>query len=151
MNPRRRSTVLYAPISLILAASVLPAANAADDTPEIEPLFRSQCYSCHQGEKANAGLHLDLKASVFASGPSGKAVVAGNSKSSELLNRLISADPKKRMPLGGTALAAEKIELIRTWIDQGAQWPDEERTSTHWSYVKPARPAIPKVANSAWG
>jgi len=150
MNPRRRSTVLYAAVSLIFAASALPAASTVDYTTDIKPIFRSQCYSCHQGEKANAGLHLDSKASVFAGGVSGAAIVPGNGKESSIVKRLVSTDVRTRMPLGGTPLPAEKIELIRTWIDQGAPWPDEERTSTHWSYIKPARPAIPKVANSAW-
>ncbi|MEY2410731.1 MAG: hypothetical protein QOF48_3401, partial [Verrucomicrobiota bacterium] len=39
-------------------------------------------------------------------------------------------------------LSANKQELLRRWIEQGARW------SAHWAYVPPVRPAAPRVANS---
>src|SRR5690348_18419833 len=109
------------------------AARTIDYAAEIQPIFRSSCYSCHQGEKAAAGLHLDLKAAALAGGSSGKVIIPGDSKNSPILQRLLSNDPRVRMPFGGTPLAPEKIELIRAWIDQGAVWPDDERAVKHWA------------------
>jgi len=54
------------------------------------------------------------------------------------------------MPFGTAPLAPEKIALIRAWIDQGAAWPEQAAAAKHWAYVKPERPAIPKVKNAAW-
>jgi len=126
------------------------AARTVDYAADIQPILRSSCYSCHQGDKAAAGLHLDSKSAALAGGVSGKAFVAGSSKDSLIMTRLLSSDPRLRMPFGGTPLQPEKIALIRAWIDQGAPWPDEERASKHWAYIKPVRPAVPKVNDAAW-
>jgi hypothetical protein len=52
--------------------------------------------------------------------------------------------------MGGSPLPADKIALIKAWIDRGAPWPDEERAAKHWAYSKPVRPAEPPVKNKAW-
>src|SRR6185503_18695816 len=153
-NPSPIGTAATAIVASLLLFSILPetanAARTVDYAAEIQPILRSSCYSCHQGEKAAAGLHLDSKPAALAGGLSGKAIVAGSSKDSLIVKRLLSSDPRLRMPFGGTPLQPEKIALIRAWIDQGAVWPDEERTLKHWAYSKPARPAVPKVNNAAW-
>lgn len=146
------AAALIAAIALALFSPLCTAHAAVtiDYATQIEPIFRSSCYSCHQGDKAAAKLRLDSKTAALAGGASGKAIVPGDSKGSLILDRLVAADPKVRMPFGGTALPAEKIELIRAWIDQGALWPEQQQAEKHWAYVKPARPAIPKVRTSLW-
>src|SRR5712692_5914696 len=135
---------------LVFSGSQIRAASAVDYRADIQPIFRTSCYSCHQGEKASASLHLDSKTAALAGGISGKAIVSGSSKDSLILKRLLSDDPRVRMPFGGTPLPAQKIELIRAWIDQGAPWPDDERASKHWAYVNPVLPPVPKVGNTGW-
>src|SRR5579872_649229 len=135
---------LFLPTTILMFALQATAANV-DYASEIQPIFRASCYSCHQGEKASGGLRLDAKAAL-----AGKAIIPGKSNESIILKRLMASDPRVRMPLGGTSLPAEKIALIRTWIDQGAPWPDETTSAKHWAYVKPVRPPIPATRNSAW-
>ena len=36
--------------------------------------------------------------------------------------------------------------MIREWIKSGAPWPEQRIAATHWAYVKPVRPAVPKAA-----
>src|SRR6478736_2864153 len=67
-----------------------------------------------------------------------------------------------RMPLDKDALPADQIATLRTWIAQGAAWPDDPAgTSTavtlapedapqHWAYRKPVRPMPPAVSHTAW-
>src|SRR5258708_38551945 len=74
----------------------------------------------------------------------------GGVNGSLILKRRLSTDPRARMPLGTAPLAPEKIALIRAWIDQGAVWPEQVVAAKHWAYVKPLRPATPKVKNTAW-
>ena len=56
----------------------------------------------------------------------------------------------------GGELAADEIELIRTWIMEGAEWPEEmdlaegETRGLHWAFVAPKRPALPLVRKEAW-
>ncbi len=53
------------------------------------------------------------------------------------------------MPLGFAPLSESQIALFKSWIDQGASWP-ATAGKAHWAYIKPVRPAVPKVKNSAW-
>jgi ankyrin repeat protein len=48
----------------------------------------------------------------------------GNSAGSRLYLRLLGTQYGKQMPLTG-ALNPEQIDIIKTWIDQGAEWPDD--------------------------
>ena len=50
-------------------------------------------------------------------------IIPGNSAASPLFLKLMGKAPGAQMPPTG-ALRAEQIELIRAWIDQGADWPD---------------------------
>src|SRR5437867_5625782 len=59
------------------------------------------------------------------------------------------------MPMGAKPLPDDQIELIRLWIDQGADWPETDtakpaQVKKHWAFVPPRRPPLPTVKNSAW-
>ncbi|HMX30520.1 MAG TPA: DUF1549 and DUF1553 domain-containing protein, partial [Blastocatellia bacterium] len=48
--------------------------------------------------------------------------------------------------------------MIKLWIEQGAEWPEDESAirnpqsaiPTHWAFTSPVRPALPEVKNKAW-
>ena len=127
---------------------------------DIEPIFRSNCYQCHAAGKASAQLRLDDKQLAMKGGISGVAILPGKSGDSRLMRRILGGGDEPRMPLAGNPLKVNQIELIRRWIDQGAEWPEAatERLSrvaspmqpAHWAFVKPVRPEIPRVKNTAW-
>ena len=58
------------------------------------------------------------------------------------------------MPMGAKPLEPAQIALIRTWIDQGADWPTAPSGSAeskkHWAFIPPMRPPLPKVATRHW-
>jgi hypothetical protein len=140
---------LFTCLILVPSFRAAAASPSVDFATDIQPIFRASCYTCHQGDKAAAGLHLDAR-SALNEGISGKAIVPGRAKDSLILKRLLSTDPRARMPLGTAPLAPEKVALIRAWIDQGAVWPEQVAAAKHWAYVKPVRPAIPKLKNAVW-
>src|SRR5262245_51681954 len=85
-------------------------------------------------------------------GLSGPSITPGNSKTSRLMQRILGESDEMQMPLGGDPLKPEQIELIRKWIDQGANWPEANTAQgvevpTHWAYRKPVRPKLPRVKN----
>ena len=49
-----------------------------------------------------------------------------------------------------TPLTARQIASLKTWIDHGAPWPDSLAGDEHWSYIKPAKPAVPSVKDATW-
>ena len=137
--------------------SLLPDAAAQsriDFKREIEPIFARTCYQCHGPQKALGQLRLDLRASAMKGGISGPIIIPGNSKTSRLMRRILGEGDEMQMPLGSDPLKPEQIELIRKWIDQGANWPDSGadqkiEVPTHWAYLKPVRPQLPRVKNQA--
>jgi hypothetical protein len=56
-----------------------------------------------------------------------------------MIRRLTLADPDERMPLDHPALKPEEIDLLRKWIDQGAEWGD------HWAYQTVQKPDVPAI------
>ena len=130
------------------SARRVTAQGRVDFVRDIQPIFQTSCAPCHFGDKPKADLRLDSKSLTL------KLVVPGNSENSRLLHRVLGLNGEKRMPLGREALSAAQIELLKRWIDEGAQWPDaasvEGGVKKHWAYIAPVRPAVPKVKNKAW-
>jgi hypothetical protein len=132
-----------------------PAAKKIDFARDVAPIFAAHCNDCHGADAQEGRLRLDAKKIVFKGGQSGPAIVPGKSAKSLLLRRLLEGNKEERMPLDSDPLSDKEIAVIRNWIDQGAVWPDGigsdvESLETHWAYVKPTRPELPKVRRQDW-
>ena len=142
----------FLPWMVLVAAGANLVAHAAESGPvdfarQIQPILIKRCSECHGPDKQKNNLRLDRKADAFKGGKSGwPGIVSGKSAESELIKRITTQNPEDLMPPKGEPLTAEQIELLRKWIDQGADWPEEK---THWAFVKPTRPAVPD-AGGAW-
>jgi uncharacterized protein DUF1553/uncharacterized protein DUF1549/cytochrome c len=140
------------------AGGAAPAADTrqVDFGADVQPILAGSCFACHSGERPMAQLRLDVRSMAMKGGASGPAIVPGNSADSALIHRVLGTGGVSRMPFGGQALAPEKIDILRRWIDQGAPWPDSLANETnakirqHWAYVPPVRPAVPQVQDAAW-
>jgi len=144
---------LVAAVAVTISFSSQGAATTGprsiDFNRDIQPILSDNCYACHgpDSAKRKAGLRLDEKVSPFQKLESGKtAIVAGKPESSELLNRITTADEDDRMPpvKSTKQLTPQQIETLRQWIAQGAEW------KPHWSFIKPQKPAPPAVQNKNW-
>ena len=129
------------------SAPVEPPAQV-DFAKDIQPIFQKSCYMCHGPNTHMANLRLDARDSVMA-----KVVVAGKSADSPLYIRVAGIGEAARMPMGGR-LADDQIALIKSWIDQGAVWPDGlgakvAATKTHWAFLPPKRPEVPAVKETS--
>lgn len=129
------------------AADVLaqPKAGSVDFNREIRPILADTCFACHgpDEQQRKAKLRLDTKDGAFAKAG---IIVAGNSAESRLIKRITSKDPNSVMPpvASGHKLTDRQVELLKNWIDEGAQWNE------HWSFIAPKRPELPAVTNKAW-
>ena len=155
MNSKtKRSFSLLFLLGLALLVAVkqwdarVSAQAKVDFVRDIQPIFQASCTPCHFGEKPKADLRLDNKTLTL------KLVVPGNSNGSRLVHRVLGLNGEKRMPLGREALSTVQIELLKRWIDEGANWPETASVAggvkKHWAYVAPIRAAIPAVKNKAW-
>ena len=93
---------------------------------DIQPLLREHCVECHGPSQQMKGLRLDRRRDALPNrvGANGARIVPGNSARSLLFQRLTGTQSGPQMPPAGP-LEESKINLIQTWIDQGAIWPDE--------------------------
>src|SRR5262245_48335974 len=154
------SVALSAPLASDLFVRLASApTRGVDFRRDIEPILSANCYQCHGEKKASARLRLDNKQLAMKGGISGAAIIPGKSAESRLMKRILGGGDETRMPLGGDPLKPGQIELIRKWIDAGADWPETPQSATrnpqsaipqHWAFVKPVRPAAPPVRNKAW-
>src|SRR3954470_12810739 len=132
-----------------------PAASRADYAKEIQPLLSERCYSCHGPEKQKGGLRLDRKSDAFHGGDNGKAIVPGKSSKSLLIQNVSGENPDTVMPPKGKRLTASEIERLRSWIDAGAEWPEQlaggaRPAKEHWAFKPPVRATVPSVRNKNW-
>src|SRR5439155_3407362 len=81
------------------------------------------CISCHGPSQQMNGLRLDRRRDAMRGGTI-TVIGPGNSAASRLYLRLIGNRFGTQMPLTGS-LTADQINIIKTWIDQGADWPDD--------------------------
>jgi len=132
-------------VALAFAAPLQAAEDKIDFARDIQPIFVKRCYECHGPDKQKSGLRLDNKSDALRGGKSGKPVIApGKSSESELLRRITTEDADDAMPPKGDRLDAQQIAALRTWMDQGANWPERD-IKKHWAYLKPTHPALPSI------
>ena len=100
-----------------------------DYQKQIRPILSDFCYECHgeDGAAREADLRLDRKEGVFGDLGGYSIIVPGDPEDSELYLRISAEFEEERMPPydAGTELLEEEIEVIRLWIEQGAEWEDE--------------------------
>ena len=83
---------------------------------EIQPIFSNNnlCTYCHG---SSAGLSLESYTDLMAT----NVVFPGNSENSLLIQKLRGTASGDQMPQNGNPLNEETINLIETWIDEGAK------------------------------
>ena len=126
-------------------AAAQPPAEPIDFARQIQPILAKRCYACHGPDKAEGGLRLNSKEAAFAKLESGThAITAKDVAKSELLTRVTSREEGVQMPPEGAPLSDSQIELLRRWIEQGAEWKQ------HWAFLPPQPQQPPTVKNAKW-
>lgn len=104
---------------------------------DIRPILADACFACHgpDSSRREAALRLDVRDAAIEAG----AIVPEKPDASALIERVLSDDPDLQMPPPQTrkTLSEEQKELLRRWIEQGAEYQQ------HWAYEPPRRPNIP--------
>ena len=128
---------------LLLPLAVSSLADEVNFNRDVRPLLSDRCFHCHGPDEHDrqAGLRLDR-----ADGPEGayaRAIAQGSPEESELWNRITSEDPDLLMPPAESPkqpLTNAEIEILRQWIEQGAEY------QAFWAFVTPSEPKLPTEA-----
>ncbi len=120
-------------------STAAPAEAPVEFARDVLPILSANCFSCHGPDEneRQADLRLDVEADAKQDNGAGAAIVAGQPDASSIIARLTSNDPHELMPPpdSGRQVEPEQVEIIRRWIEQGAQWQQ------HWSFQPLVKPA----------
>ncbi|MFY0598112.1 MAG: chitobiase/beta-hexosaminidase C-terminal domain-containing protein [Cyclobacteriaceae bacterium] len=88
----------------------------------IQPILERKCVSCHNDQKHKGDLNLSTLAGIRRGGENGSVWIANDGEQSEIIRRAhLPIENEDHMPPEGkTQLTEEELELMKTWIDNGA-------------------------------
>lgn len=149
MNHRTITILLILP----LAASRLGTSAMSEDklrfNRDIRPILSDRCFLCHgpDSNQREADLRLDHADSALrpvAGGEGSHVLLPGHPEQSEAFLRITTDDDSLKMPPPESKLeiTPDEIELIRKWIEQGAEYEG------HWSFIPPVKIEPPAVQHS---
>ena len=115
-------------LCLLMCAALTSSAQIPakpDFARDVQPILRDHCVECHGPSQQMRGLRLDRRRDAVPNrvGANRARIIPGKSASSPLYLRVSGTQAGPQMP-PGSALKAEQIAILKTWIDQGAEWPD---------------------------
>ena len=128
------------------------AQNREVSDREVLPIVQ-RCFQCHGETLRLSDLDLRTREGMLKGGTHGPALVPGNAEASLLYKRVAGLEtPLMPMP-PVQPLNAREIELIKDWINQGAEWPEEiaakdsqkKKTGIEKLAAIPAGPSEPKA------
>ena len=133
-------SLLAAAALLFLPGDLLRALSPVDFDREIRPILSDRCFTCHgpDEKKRMANLRLDLKeGGAFTVRGRSALIIPGDAGSSRLFQRVTNAKTPMPPVSAGPALNIRETDLIKRWIQEGAQW------ESHWAYRAPRRSSVP--------
>ncbi|MEM9016206.1 MAG: DUF1553 domain-containing protein [Verrucomicrobiota bacterium] len=108
---------------------------------EVAPILSEKCLACHNPNHVEGDVDLSNAETVFA--PGSELIIPGKALASDLYLVSTPEEPgeKPYMPEEGEPLSKEEAEILREWIDRGANWPEgvvlreaSKADKTWWSY-----------------
>ncbi len=134
---------MFRPVVLSLAVGFAALAQTPED--QVRKVFADSCLACH-GSARTSGLSLTTREGMLEGGKRGPAIVPGKSSES-LLYKAVAHQGELQMPPGKAALAADKLEIVRQWIDSGAPFSAKPAAAEPewWSFKRPVRPAAKSI------
>jgi len=126
-------------LAVVAASSVLmiSSARAVDFRTQLMPFLTQKCSECHSSNKKVKGKFDIGKTDTYA-----KFVKAGNPENSGIMNNVTAADDNDDVmpPKGKNRLTPQQVELLKTWIQEGANFAPGKPGAA------PSAPAAPAAA-----
>ena len=130
-----------------VVSTTVAAPGKVNFNRDVRPILSDNCFSCHgfDAKKRKADLRLDVADGAFK--PNKEGVVAikpGDAGASEVWKRIITTDEDDLMPPPDShkKLTAEQRDILKRWIEQGAEY------QAHWSFITPSLPKVPAIQHS---
>jgi len=101
-----------------------------DFTKHVRPLLIINCLECHNSKDAvrNGNFNLETRQLAMTTGTTPPAIVPGDPDKSQLIS-VLTLDPmhQRAMPPTPDKIWGVRMEILRRWISEGADWPGSVR------------------------
>jgi N-acyl-D-amino-acid deacylase len=97
--------------------------SKVDFKRDVQPILKEHCLSCHGPTQQMNGFRLDRRSAAMRGGTF-PVIGPGNATGSRFYLRLVGSEFGQQMPPAGK-LDDAQIVILKNWIDQGAEWPDD--------------------------
>ena len=148
MKPLLLSALLGTVTAASLAAGPKGPSVGVDFGRDVRPILSDKCFACHgpDEDQRQVNLRLDTKEGAFADRGGYQVIIPGDAAASRLYQRISHEQAIARMPPPSFERQPSEgeVEIIRRWIDEGAEW------ETHWAFRILQRPASPEVKDNSW-
>src|SRR5690606_3639999 len=99
---------------------LLPLCLLADDVSQrAEAILKTNCQTCHGAALQMSKLDLRTREAMLKGGEHGTALTPGNAETSRIYRFAAGIDQPSMPP--GKKMAAEDLEILKQWIEQGAK------------------------------
>lgn len=116
---------------------------------QVRPIFQAQCQGCHQPAKRGGEYVMTAFESLLKGGESGEAaIVPGKPDESYLVAQITPHEGKADMPKDRPPLSQTQLDLVRTWIAQGAKDDTPMASRERYDMDHPPTYPAPPVINS---
>jgi len=108
-------------VGILHSAETVPV----DFVRQIKPILADRCVECHNSDLLLGELNLQNRALAMKKRKLGPVIVPKQpEKSMFYLALTLPPKEKKAMPATGHRIPKDEIEIIRRWIQEGADWPE---------------------------
>src|SRR5262245_6339593 len=150
--------------ALVLQYRGVAASDSDFFKEKVAPIFERNCMMCHGARVQRSGLDLRSEETILKGGARGPAIVPGDAEKSRLY-RLVTHKEEPAMPMGMDKLGEAEVAVIAQWINgfspkaamsaetiptRQPGYSITEKDRQFWSFIKPVRPALPKVKDRRW-
>lgn len=141
----------------MLESPQFASAGDLDFADDVQPILAMRCVECHNDQISEGGLNLASNHFQEAGSDSGEVIVPRSADESYLLDRIVSGEMPPPARGQSQKLPDAEIAVIREWIQQGANWPEDVvidpfattnkvRAGRDWWALQPiSKPDIPEV------
>ncbi|WP_417390416.1 PSD1 and planctomycete cytochrome C domain-containing protein [Gimesia sp.] len=136
---------------LLFSSRAIAAEKTVDFERDIAPILKNRCLGCHQDRVRQGGLALHSAVEVRKGGESGEIIDPGDPDSSYLIDLITAYDGVAEMPQEAAPLTTDEVQAFRSWIKQGAHWPENLvlQPPVLWSLRTLTQPPVPTVTQTS--
>ena len=116
---------------------------------QVRPIFQGQCQGCHQPAKPKGKYVMTSFDQMLKAGESEEPpIVAGKPDKSFLVEQIVPKNGEAEMPMKKPPLPDKDIQLIKTWIAQGAVDDTPDSAKVRYDMDHPPVYTLPPVITS---